>query len=289
MTAARLRVALGALFVVFLGASAAYSANFAGLRDSYPPPATRVEGVAASTGGAVIENGDGTGRRSFPWWQEVEKFSGSGDTTTDAFTISERALQWRVVWECNEKPFTVRALDADGRAVGHDLVEAEACPDIGSGFSVRTGETKLEINTGAPWKVTVEQQLDLPLHEPVTPEMKEGKVVATGTFYDMERDGEGTMSVYRLKDGTMMLRLENFYVTANVDLEIDVSNRSKPTDAGEFLSGEQERISMLPITTGDMNFEVPPEVDTRQWKSIVIYCRPLSIAYTAATLEWSDR
>lgn len=286
---ARARVALGAVLAIFLGASAAYSANFARLRDRFPPPATRVEGVAASTGGAVVADGDGTGRRSFPWWQEVEQFSGTGNTTTGSFTISERALQWRVRWECSEKPFSVVALDADGNAVGHDLVDAEVCPELGTGFSVRPGDAALDITSGGPWKVTVEQQLDVPLHEEVTPEMKDGKVVATGVFYDMERDGEGTMSVYRINGGGMMLRLEDFYVTPNVDLEIDVSDRPEPKDAAEFLGAKRDRLAMLPITTGDMNFEVPDDVDLRRWNSIVVYCEPLSIAYTAVTLTWNKQ
>ncbi len=276
---------LGALMVLVLGTSAAYSANFAGFRDSVPPPAQRVRAAAIDRDPATATaSGAKSSLRSFPWWAQVATFDGTGPETTDRFTIDEFALQWRAVWTCESGHLLVRAQRGDGEAVGQPLVDAP-CPSDGTGFSVELGDLRMDVQAEGPWELVVEEQVDVPLVEPPTAEMEKGRVVATGEIYDMDRRGSGTVFVYRLRDGSTMVRLEDFYITPNVDLEIDVSELERPQTTEEFTSARYERIAMMPVTTGSINYEVPDDVDVRDWESIVIWCEPLHLAYAGATLE----
>lgn len=276
---------VGAAMVLLLAASAAYSANFRGLRDAIPPPASRVDAGAIDRDPTTQNDGAGeTSLRSFPWWTEVATFSGEGSTTTDDFSIDPFALQWRAVWTCESGELFVQARRPNGDVAGQPLAD-DGCPAEGDGLSVEVDDFVLDIEAKAAWEVVVEEQVDVPLVEPLTAEMQKGRVVATGRLYDMDRRGNGSVAIYRLPDGSHMLRLEDFYVTPNVDLEIDVSVAKRPLNTLEFTSQRFERVAMMPTTTGSINYEVPRSIDLKDWKSVVIWCEPLHLAYSGATLQ----
>lgn len=272
--------------VLVLGLSAAYSANFAGFRDALPPPSTFVAaGPIDRDPTTTSGRNGGNSLRSFPWWAPVAEFSGTGPTKTDGFTIDNFALQWRVKTSCESGSLRVSALQPNGSSLPMPLSEPD-CPGDAIGLSVDRGEIALDVEADAAWKIVVEEQVDVPLVEAPTPEMTSGKVIAQAEIYSMERRGSGTVSVYRLEDGSTMVRLEDFFVSPNVDLELDVSASSHPETTAEFTSADRARVALMPVTTGSINFDVPEDIDMRDWKSIVIYCEPLDIAYAAAPLSY---
>lgn len=276
---------LGALMVLLLAASAAYSANFRGFRDAVPPPATRVNAAAIDRDPATANEANGqTSLRSFPWWAPVATFTGDGSTTTEGFSIDPFALQWRAMWSCESGSLSVQAQRPAGEPVGQPLAD-DGCPAEGDGLSVEVGDLQLAIEAEGPWEVTVEEQVDVPLVEPPAAEMEKGRVVATGELYDMDRRGNGTVAIYRLRDGSHMLRLEDFYITPNVDLEIDVSAAKRPMTTKDFTSQRYEQVAMMPTTTGSINYEIPESIDPKEWRSVVIWCEPLHLAYSGATLQ----
>jgi len=276
---------LGSLMVLVLGVSAAYSANVSGFRDAFPPPSRNVDsGPIDRDPTTANSSASTTSLRSFPWWAPVATFSGDETTVTESFEIDPFALQWRSGWTCESGSLFVEARRPGGDVIGQPLVDTE-CPTEGRGFSVETGAFELAVEAEGGWELVVEQQVDVPLVEPPTPQMEKGEVIATGEIYDMDRSGEGTVEVYELDDGTHMLRLEDFYITPNVDLEIDVSELSEPKTTEEFDSAPYEEVTLMPVTTGSINYEIPESVDIMDWRSIVIWCEPLHLAYGGATLE----
>lgn len=277
----------GTLMVLILAASAAYSANFAGFRDALPPPSRTVAAGAIDRDPSTANSNDGASSlRSFPWWAPVAEFEGTGDTTTDEFAIDEFALQWRASWKCDSgERLSAAARRPEGEVVGQPLVDDE-CPAEGAGLSVESGEFALQVEADGAWELVIEEQVDVPLVEPLTPEMEDGRVVATAEIYDMDRKGEGTLAIYRLKDGSHMLRLDDFYISPNVDLEIDVSALKRPETTDEFFEARYEEIALMPVTTGSINYKIPDSVDLKDWRSIVVWCEPLHIAYAGATLDF---
>ncbi|MGI8407266.1 MAG: DM13 domain-containing protein [Actinomycetota bacterium] len=276
----------GTLMVLILAVSAAYSANFAGFRDALPPPSRTVNAGAIDRDPSTAnDNENVSSLRSFPWWAPVEEFEGSGDTTTDRFEIDEFALQWRAVWKClSGERLVVTARRPNGDVAGQPLVDDD-CPAEGTGLSVEAGEFTLGVEADGAWELVIEEQVDVPLVEPLTPEMDKGRVIASAEIYDMDRKGEGTLAVYRLKDGSHMLRLEDFYISPNVDLEIDVSALKRPETTDEFFEARYEEIALMPVTTGSINYKIPDSIDLKDWQSIVVWCEPLHIAYAGATLD----
>ncbi len=282
------RRVLTALGLVALAASAAFGGDLFGVRERVLGPTTpqprpaavsrAAEGVAATP--ATTAPAGETVLRSQPWWQDVAVLEGDGPTTTAPFAIDGGAIQWRASWTCRSGRLVVRA------GTGSDpLVEAD-CPGTGAGYSTETGPTRLQVEASRSWELRIQQQLDVPLVEPPLPAMTAAGAVIelTGSFYRMDQSATGTVTIYRLADGEHALRLDDFFVTPNIDLEIHLSPLEAPRTSEEFMSAPSAWIAPLDVTAGSMNFTVPLEVDPAEYRSVVIWCPLIDSAYAAATL-----
>lgn len=278
----RVRQGGAVLALLALAVSALFGGDFFGLRtrllgSETPPPRPAAASRSADGAGAVAA--EATRVRSNPWWQSVEDLAGDG-TASQTVAIDEGALQWRVTWRCERGTFEVRS-----SADGEPLAEA-SCPAEDVGYSVETGQLTLDITADGPWELAVEQQVDVPLEEAPLPAMSAADTVqvAAGTFYDIDQTGRGSVAIYRFADGRQALRLEDFFVTQNVDLEIHLSALEAPQTTEEFLRSPAEEVADLEVTAGSMNFLLPDTVDLEAYQSIVIWCPPLNTAYAAAAL-----
>lgn len=284
----------GMAIVIVMAASAAYSANTFHLRDRYPPPATKLGDrtaappVADPSGATPTTSPRAADSRSQPWWQPVATQSGAGAATTPAFAIDDHALQWRTVWKCEAGPFKVVPVRGSGDPLRRPLADVGTCPkEGGTGYSVRPGRFSLRIAAPGPWEVKVEQQVDVPLVEDLTPEMKapDAKVEATYEVYNIDRVGRGVIKLYRLGDGSRVLRLEDFFVSINSDLELRLSESPDPKTTDDAVKAPFKLVSELKATVGNMNYEVPNDIDVSRYKSLVIWCEITRNAYAAAPIE----
>ncbi len=283
---ARAKSVLGVVGVLALLASAILGSDAFGLRSRVfgsarpaprPPAASRLADAPTATTVVAPK----TVLRSQPWWQGVTTLSGVGAMTPPAFTVSDDAVQWRVKWTCQSAQLTVTA---PGRS--KPVVDA-ACPGSGTGYGTTAGSVSLAVQADGPWQLQIDQQVDVPLDEPPLPAMTApGAVrVSSGTFYRIDQIGNGTVTLYRLPDGTYALRLDNFFVTANSELEVKLSSAEEPKSSEQYLAAPSALVSRLDITTGSLNFTLPPDVDPNQYHSVVIWCRLINSAYSAAALR----
>lgn len=197
------------------------------------------------------------------------------------FTIGDGALQWRVIWTCGSGQLTVRASAQSSRP----LVSA-ACPGSGTGYGTQTGPVDLSVTGGGPWELQVDQEVDVPLDEPPLAAMTApgSKVAASGTLYRIDQIGTGNVTFYRLADGSYSLRIDKFFVTANVDLEIRLSPLAAPHSTDQYLAAPSVLVAPMDITVGSLNFTVPPGIDPTRYGSVVIWCPLIRSAYAASTL-----
>jgi hypothetical protein len=282
---------LGLLAVV---ASGVVGGNAFGTRERLwgsETPVARPTAVSRDAGGAAPADGPtattvaGGGQqsvlRSQPWWQAVTRIDGSGSMTAPPFTIGAGALQWRVRWSCDTGRLVVRLPDQP-----RPLVDAP-CAVGDTGYGVRTGSVGLQVTADGPWHLTVDQQVDVPLDEPPLPAMSApgSATVASGSFYRVDQVGSGTVTLYHLADGSYALRLEDFFVTANSDLVVQLSPLDAPKSTDQIIRSTQASVASLDVTTGSLNFVVPPSIDPTQYKSVVLWCEVQRSVYAAAVLK----
>ena len=285
------RRVVGAIVLVVMGLSAAYSANGWSLRDRFRPPASylRDRPAAAPPGegaviGEVAKARPAFDIRSQPWWQPLTTVQGEGNMTTEVFAVDRTALQWRVRWKCSKATFLAIPVTESGAASPRPLAEGD-CPGEGSGFSVRTGRFALSVAATGPWEVTIEQQVDVPMIEPAPSGIEAAQVLATGSMYDVDRVGKGSVRIVALPNGKRVLRLDDFFVSINSDLEIWFSEHPQPNSTPEAASARHRPLEFLKATAGSMNYDLPADLDVGSYRSIIIWCELTSNAYAAAELR----
>lgn len=268
-----------ALLVPLL-AAALWGGNVLGVRDHFFPPNSRLSGSALNrVAGEPISQHQGL--TSEPWWQTVTTLTGESSVTPAMFSIGAQALQWRVTWTCQQGHLGVRTTTASQLP----LVNA-GCPGTGVSYGVVTGRQTVAVSADGPWTLKVAQEVDTPLDQaPLATMTAPGATIALGgAFYGIDQQGQGRVTVYRLANGTYALRLSNFYVTPNSDLEIRLSPLHSPHTTGDYTSNPSVHVAALPITAGSMNFSIPIGVNPTLYGSVVIWCERLLSAYAAATL-----
>ena len=280
-----LRRALTWLGLLAVVASAVVASNMFGLRDrvfgtvtpdAARPAASRVVGDQTQDTAAAAP----TSLRSAPWWQDVTSLDGSGTTTSAPFTIAGGSLQWRVTWTCGTGHITVTTPKQTKAVVDG------SCPQGAVGYSLGTGQTTVQVTASGPWHLAIAQQVDVPLVEPPTAAMTGpgASAVSTGSFYNVDKTGTGKATIYHQADGKYAIRLDDFFVSPNTELELRLSAVQAPHSSEEFSAAPSDVVATLDVTAGSLNYAVPANVDPTRYKSIVIWCVAVKSAYAAATL-----
>lgn len=116
-------------------------------------------------------------------------------------------------------------------------------------------------------------------------EVDEMVILAQGQFYDLAHEGMGTATVYRLADGTVVLRFENFAVLNGPDLHVYLATQDPvPNTIGVELEGAID-LGQLKGNIGDQNYVLPGGFDPEVFMSVVIWCQPFRVPFNAAALQ----
>ncbi|MEY2517071.1 MAG: hypothetical protein QOJ89_4429 [bacterium] len=221
--------------------------------------------------------------KAAPRWEPLAILRGRGDQTRSV-VVSRAAIQWRARWLCQE---TGRlALSISPRPRSGPTGTAGDCPGSGRQSWVTAGAQRLRVLAPGGWRVEVEQEVDSALHEAPTAAMRSAKahVLARGTFSKIERKGRGSATLYRLPGGRLALRMANFATDANTDLFVWLSEARRPRTTRAAFQARHREVALLKSTLGDQNYVLPRGIDASLIRSVVIWCAPVQIAYTAATL-----
>lgn len=141
-------------------------------------------------------------------------------------------------------------------------------PTAGPGGAVTAGPT-VGPNTVAP---------EPPAVEPV--------VLTSGTFVDGEHATTGTATIFRLPDGSRILRLEGFSTSDGPDVDVALSDQTAGGDEwGKYDDGRYVGLGDLKGTDGNQNYEIPADVDLSGLNSVVIWCDRFNVAFGTAEIS----
>lgn len=108
-------------------------------------------------------------------------------------------------------------------------------------------------------------------------------VLATGNFRSLEHESSGKALIIQLPDGSKTLRFEDFKTSNGPDLVVYLS--PVPATAGLRAYGEGfVDLGHLKGNIGDQNFDIPSDIDLRDYKSAVVWCRRFSVGFAVAPL-----
>lgn len=221
--------------------------------------------------------------RAAPRWEPIAVMRGNRPADR-AITVSKRAIQWRARWRCREGALSMAVMPKPRSAPERP---GGRCPGKGSAEWIQSGDQRLHVDATGRWRVIVEQQVDTPLKEPPLRAMrsKGAKVLARGSFYPVERRGKGKALLYSLPGGRLALRFQGFSTSSNTDLFVWLSKAAHPRTTRQAARAPHRQFAVLKSTLGDENYLLPRSAKAGDIRSIVIWCEPVQIAYTAATLK----
>lgn len=108
-------------------------------------------------------------------------------------------------------------------------------------------------------------------------------LVASGAFVPGTKNASGTAGVYRLADGSSVLRLEDFETSNGPDVFVVLSSAPAGASSGE-VAGTYVSLGSMKGNVGNQNYEIPADVDISAFSSVVIWCERFTESFGSAPL-----
>jgi hypothetical protein len=115
--------------------------------------------------------------------------------------------------------------------------------------------------------------------EPPGPEL-----IAGGDFIDVGHEGDGRADLYRLPDGSLVLRFEDLDVSNGPDLRVILSPSPLVDDRDAYDDGDFLDLGVLKGNVGNQNYEITGDVDLSDYATVAIWCRRFNYTFNAAPL-----
>ena len=158
--------------------------------------------------------------------------------------------------------------------------------EIDEAFPMSAGAVIPDDMTRQEVENVMEDAAEAPDVEAEEPMMDDGpEPLLTGEFVGADdfHMGSGTATIYRLEDGSNVLRFEDFEVTNGPDLHVLLVPDGDPADRDD-IEGYVD-LGSLKGNIGAQNYEIPSELDITEFGSVMIYCKPFHVIFATASLS----
>lgn len=111
--------------------------------------------------------------------------------------------------------------------------------------------------------------------------------LSVGTFISHEHQTSGTVAVYKLADGSHVLRLENLNTSDGPDLKVWLTDAPVIEGRGGwhvFDDGRYANLGKLKGNHGNQNYPLPAGLDPTSFSSVSIWCDRFNVSFGAAAL-----
>ena len=136
---------------------------------------------------------------------------------------------------------------------------------------------------------TMEQaaEVETEVVEAMTDAMESAQALKSGMFIDGDafHKGMGAATLYRLPDGSHVLRFEDFRVTNGPDLRVLVSPHPNPGGRGDISDAGYTELDKLKGNVGNQNYILPADLSPDDLNSVIIYCKPFRVVFSVASLS----
>ena len=118
------------------------------------------------------------------------------------------------------------------------------------------------------------------------PQQARPVALATGELMDADsfHKGSGQVTLYRLEDGTHLIRMEDISVTNGPQLHVLLTPIPSVGSREDLQSAGYIDLGALKGNKGSQNYEVPPDYPIPEEMTLVIYCVPFHVVFATASL-----
>lgn len=151
-----------------------------------------------------------------------------------------------------------------------EKVEDNLAVDVPSGVEKLTEEEKEEMEKQEDEFIDVEVEVIEPMPEDVIP-------TAFTIMHTAGHPAEGTVRILETTDGGTIIRYEDFSTINGPQLHLYLA---KDLEANEFVD-----LGPVKGTKGNINYEVPEDVDISEYKYVMYWCVPFRVLFNFAEIN----
>jgi hypothetical protein len=111
------------------------------------------------------------------------------------------------------------------------------------------------------------------------------QTLESGTFYSILHPTAGTATIYRLADGTRILRFTNFKTSNGPDVHIYMVAAGDAKDNATVLRAGFIDLGTIKGNIGDQNYTLGPDFDLSKYRAVSVWCKRFSVNFGAAPLS----
>jgi hypothetical protein len=108
--------------------------------------------------------------------------------------------------------------------------------------------------------------------------------LASGTFHSVLHPTEGTATVYRLGDGSRVLRFTNFKTSNGPDVHVYMVAADDAKDHATVMHSDFIDLGVIKGNIGDQNYSIGPDVDLSKYRTVSVWCKRFSVNFGAAPM-----
>jgi len=107
----------------------------------------------------------------------------------------------------------------------------------------------------------------------------------SGTFYTILHPTSGTATIYKMADGSRMLRFTNFDTSNGPDVHVYMVASDDAKDAATVERAGFVDLGTIKGNVGDQNYTLPGDLDLAKYRAVSIWCKRFSVNFGAAALK----
>ncbi len=109
-------------------------------------------------------------------------------------------------------------------------------------------------------------------------------VLFEGRFHSVAHEGRGLATIYQLPQGERVLRFTEFETSNGPDLYVYLVAANDAHDSATVKRAGFVSLGPLKAKTGNQNYNLPPDLDLTEYRSVSIWCRPFGVNFATAPL-----
>jgi len=109
--------------------------------------------------------------------------------------------------------------------------------------------------------------------------------LVSGSFYSILHPTKGTATIYRLADGTRILRLTSFSTSNGPDVHVYMVAADDAKDAATVENAGFVDLGVIKGNIGDQNYSLGSDLDLGKYRAVSIWCKRFSVNFGAAALR----
>ena len=108
--------------------------------------------------------------------------------------------------------------------------------------------------------------------------------LVSGQFYSILHPTAGTATIYRMGDGSRVLRFTGFSTSNGPDVHVYMVAADDAKDSASVLRAGFIDLGTIKGNMGDQNYTLGPDVNLSKYRAVSVWCKRFSVNFGAARL-----